>query len=136
MAIYSHFEFLLIIPFRVIIFYYRYFIFSYKIHPTWEVKLSCLVYKVKCHITTSNIWLVTKQEKRKQLELSFISMVFSSTTMRYPYCKNTWEFVVYSFYFVEACSLLPLQDFFHVLMLDFVKGLVCIYWDDHVIFCL
>ena len=40
-------------------------------------------------------------------------------------------FVIYSFYYVEVCSFYYcfLESFYHKWMLNFVKGLLCIYWD-------
>ena len=46
-------------------------------------------------------------------------------------------FVIYSFYYVEVCSFYScfLESFFnHKWMLYFVKGFLCIYWDNHMAF--
>ena len=42
----------------------------------------------------------------------------------------------YSFYYVEVCSFYScfLEGFYHKLMLNFVKGFLCIYWDNHMVF--
>ena len=45
-------------------------------------------------------------------------------------------FVIYSVYYVEVCSLYScfLEGFYHKWMLNFVKGFICIYWDNHMAF--
>ena len=42
----------------------------------------------------------------------------------------------YSFYYVEVCSFYScfLEGFYHKGMLNFVKGFLCIYWDNHMVF--
>ena len=44
-------------------------------------------------------------------------------------------FVIYSFYYVEACTFYAgfLEGFYHKWMLNFVKGFLCIYWDNHTV---
>ena len=48
------------------------------------------------------------------------------------------RFVIYSFYYVEVCSFYScfLKGFYHKRMLNFVKGFLCIYWDNHMVFIL
>uniref|UniRef100_A0AC11DD08 Uncharacterized protein n=1 Tax=Ovis aries TaxID=9940 RepID=A0AC11DD08_SHEEP len=50
---------------------------------------------------------------------------FSPTTEDNVCCG----FVIYSFYYVEVCSFYScfLESFYHKWMLNFVKGLLCIY---------
>ena len=45
-------------------------------------------------------------------------------------------FVIYSFYYVEVCSFYScfLESFYHKSMLNFVKGFLCIYSDNHMAF--
>ena len=47
-------------------------------------------------------------------------------------------FVIYSFYYVEVCSFYScfIEGFFlnHNCMLNFVKGFLCMYWDNHIFF--
>ena len=45
-------------------------------------------------------------------------------------------FVVYGLYYVEACSyyIQYVKDFYHKMILHFVKCFSCIYWDEQVIF--
>src|SRR5574339_377252 len=45
-------------------------------------------------------------------------------------------FVIYSFYYVEVCSFYScfLESFYHKWMLNFVKGFLCIYLDNHMFF--
>ena len=45
-------------------------------------------------------------------------------------------FVIYSFYYVEVCSFYAcfLESFYHKWMLNFVKGFLCVYWDNHMVF--
>ena len=45
-------------------------------------------------------------------------------------------FIIYGFYYVEICSFYScfLEGFYHKWMLNFVKGFLCIYWDNHIIF--
>ena len=45
-------------------------------------------------------------------------------------------FVIYGFYYVEVCSYYPcfLERFYHKWVLNFVKGFLCIYWDNHMVF--
>ena len=45
-------------------------------------------------------------------------------------------FVIYRFYYVEVCSLYScfLESFCHKWMLNFVKGFLYIYWDNHILF--
>src|SRR5574337_500988 len=45
-------------------------------------------------------------------------------------------FVIYSFYYVEVCSFYScfLKSFYHKWMLNFVKGFLCIYRDNHMAF--
>ena len=40
-----------------------------------------------------------------------------------------------AFYYVEVCSLYFcfLEGFYHKWMLNFVKGFLCIYWDNHIV---
>ena len=42
----------------------------------------------------------------------------------------------YGFYYDEVCSFYAcfLESFYHKWMLNFVKGFLCIYWDDHMAF--
>ena len=44
--------------------------------------------------------------------------------------------VSYIFYYVEVCSFYAcfLEGSFHKWMLNFVKGFLCIYWDNHMVF--
>ena len=46
------------------------------------------------------------------------------------------EFVIYGFYYVEVCSFYScfLESFYHKWMLNFVKGFLCIYSDNHMAF--
>ena len=46
------------------------------------------------------------------------------------------SFVVYGFYYVEVCSFSPcfLEGFYHKWMLNFVRGFLCIYSDNHMDF--
>ena len=46
------------------------------------------------------------------------------------------EFFIYGFYYVEVSSLHPhsLGSFYKKCVLNFVKSLFCIYWDDHMFF--
>ena len=48
------------------------------------------------------------------------------------YCR----FVLYGFYYVEVCSFYAcfLEGFYHKWVLNFVKGSLCIYWGNHMIF--
>ena len=41
-----------------------------------------------------------------------------------------------AFYYVEACSFYScfLEGFYHKWMLNFVKGFLCNYWDNHMVF--
>ena len=47
-------------------------------------------------------------------------------------------FIIYDFYYVEVCSFYAcfMEGFFfnHKWMLKFVKGFLCIYWDNHMVF--
>ena len=42
----------------------------------------------------------------------------------------------YSFYYVEVCSFYTCfsEGFYHKWMLNFVKGFLCIYWENHMAF--
>ena len=42
----------------------------------------------------------------------------------------------YSFYYVEVCSFHTcfLEGFYHKWMLNFVKGFLCLYWDNYMVF--
>ena len=44
--------------------------------------------------------------------------------------------VIYGFYYVEVCSFYScfLESFYHKWMLNFVKGFLCIYWDNQMVF--
>ena len=44
-------------------------------------------------------------------------------------------FIIYGFCYVEVCSLCGcfLEGFYHKWMLNFVKGFLCIYWDNHMV---
>ena len=58
--------------------------------------------------------------------------VFSPLRLDLPNSKNHFFF----FYYVEVCSFYScfLESFYHKWMLDFVKGFLCIYWDNHMVF--
>ena len=45
-------------------------------------------------------------------------------------------FIIYGFYYTEVCSFYAhfLECFYHNWMLNFVKGFLCIYWDNHTVF--
>ena len=45
-------------------------------------------------------------------------------------------FIIYGFYSVEICSFYVcfLEGFYHKWKLNFVKGFLCIYWDNHMAF--
>jgi hypothetical protein len=52
-------------------------------------------------------------------------------------CNAGYKFVKYSHSYVEVWSFYSLvSSGYHERMLDFVKGFVCIYWDDYVILVL
>ena len=44
--------------------------------------------------------------------------------------------VSYSFYYIEVCSFYScfLESFYHKWILNFVKGFLCICWDNHMVF--
>ena len=44
-------------------------------------------------------------------------------------------FLTYGFYYVEVCSFCAcfLEGFCHKWVLNFVKGFLCIYWDNHMV---
>ena len=46
------------------------------------------------------------------------------------------RFIIYGFYYVEECSFYAcfLEGFYQKWLLSFVKGFVCIYWDNHMVF--
>ena len=46
------------------------------------------------------------------------------------------EIILYGFYCVEVCSFYAcfLERFNHKWVLNFVKGILCIYWDTHTVF--
>ena len=45
-------------------------------------------------------------------------------------------FIIYGFFYVEVCSFYAcfLENFYHKWMLNFVKGFLCIYLDNHMVF--
>ena len=45
-------------------------------------------------------------------------------------------FIIYDFYYIEVCSFYAcfLESLDHKWVLNFVKGFLCIYWDNHVVF--
>ena len=45
-------------------------------------------------------------------------------------------FIIYNFYDAEVCSFYAcfLEGFYHKLMLNFAKGFLCIYWNNHMVF--
>ena len=47
-----------------------------------------------------------------------------------------WGFIIYGFYYVEVCSFYScfLEGFYHKSILNFVKGFLCIYSDNHMAF--
>ena len=47
-----------------------------------------------------------------------------------------YGFVIYSFYYIDVCSFYAcfLEGFYHKWMLNFVKGFLCSYWDNHMVF--
>ena len=48
-----------------------------------------------------------------------------------------WKIIIiYSFCYVKVCSFYSyfLERFYHKWMLNFVKGFLCIYWDNHMVF--
>ena len=51
-------------------------------------------------------------------------------------CCDIIRFIIYGFYYVEVCSSYAcfLEGFYHKCMLNFVKGLFCNYWNNHMIF--
>ena len=48
----------------------------------------------------------------------------------------SYRFFIYGFYYVEVSSLSTYspETFYHKWVLNFVKNLFCIYWDDHMVF--
>ena len=51
-------------------------------------------------------------------------------------CASSRQFITYGFYYVEVCSFYAwfLESLCHKWMLNFVKGFLCIYWDNHMAF--
>ena len=47
-------------------------------------------------------------------------------------------FSIYDFYYVEVCSFFThlIQSFYHKWMFNLVKGIFCIYWNDHMVLIL
>ena len=45
-------------------------------------------------------------------------------------------FVVYGFYYVEVCSFYAcfLESFYNKWVSNFVKGFLCVFWDNHMVF--
>ena len=63
----------------------------------------------------------------------FRGNAFNFSPLRIMFCCG---FVIYGFYYVEVCSFYSclLEGFYHKWMLNFVKGFLCIYWDNHMVF--
>ena len=63
---------------------------------------------------------------------AFRGNAFSFSPLRIMFAVG----VKYSFYYVEVCSFYAcfLESFYHKWMLNFVKGFLCIYWDNHMVF--
>ena len=86
-----------------------------------------------CCARTSKIMLDSGESGHSCLVSDFRGNAFSFFAIE----NNVWcGFVIYGFYYVEVCSFYScfLESFYHKWMLNFVKGLLCIYWDNHMVF--
>jgi len=63
----------------------------------------------------------------------FRGNAFTFSPLRIMFAEG---FVLYSFYYVEVRSFYScfLESFYHKWMLNFVKGFLCIFWDNHMVF--
>ena len=75
-------------------------------------------------------WIVVVKSGHPCLVLDFRGNAFNFSPLGIMFA------VGYSFYYVEACSFYScfLEGFYHKWMLSFIKGLLCICWDNHMAF--
>ena len=99
--------------------------------PIWIpfIFFSCLIAGAR----TFNTMLNKSGESKHPCPVPDSRKCFQILTVEYDVSCG---FVKYGLYYVEVCSLHShtAESFYCKWMLNFVKRLFCIYWDDHIIF--
>ena len=100
--------------------------------PIWIplISFSSLVAVAKTFKTTLNS---SGESAHPCLFLTLWGECFQFFTIEDNVCCG---FVTYSLYYAEECSFYFcfLESFYHKWMLNFVKGFLCVYWDNHMAF--
>ena len=83
--------------------------------------------------TSKTLLIINGESGPPCLVPDFRGNAFTFSPLRIMFAEG---FVLYSFYYVEVCSFYScfLESFYHKWMLNFVKGFLCIFWDNHMVF--